>query len=127
MAKQYQFSKNSRLLSQRAFKNLRGDALCLKTKFLRAYYKDSFDEGYETKIGISVSKKVGPAYIRNRLKRLVKENFRLSEAREKGIDVVFVVSPFLYKFVEGNKQTLASRELGFKRCLSEVLSKLERI
>ena len=103
MAKQYQFSKNYRLLSQRAFKNLRGGSICLKTKFLRAYYKDSFDEGFETKIGISVSKKVGPAYVRNRLKRLVKENFRLSGAKEKGIDVMFVVSPFLYKFVEGRE------------------------
>ncbi len=46
----------------------------------------------ETKFGISVSKRLGKAHVRNKLKRRVKEGFRLilPEIR-KGGQVVFIV------------------------------------
>ena len=127
MEKQHQFTKKSRLTSLKAFQNLREDSCCLKTKFIRAYYKESLDDCCATRIGVSVSKKVGSANIRNRLKRLIRENFRLSGAREKGVDVLFVTSPFLFKFGKTDVGNLKGRELVFKRCVSEILSKLERI
>ncbi len=44
------------------------------------------------RIGISVSKKVGNSVIRHRLKRLVKESYRLNESVFKnGFDIVVVV------------------------------------
>ena len=127
MEKQHQFTKRSRLTSLKAFRNLREDSCCLKTKFIRAYYKKSLDDCCETRIGISVSKKVGSAKIRNRLKRLIRENFRVSGAKAKGVDILFVTSPFLFKFVKTEVGNLKGRELVFKRCVSEILSKLERI
>ena len=45
----------------------------------------------DTRIGITVSKKVGKAHQRNRVKRLVREAFRLNRCRlPKGLDVVLV-------------------------------------
>ena len=45
----------------------------------------------KNRIGISVSKKVGNSVIRHRLKRLIKESYRLNEAMFKsGFDIVVV-------------------------------------
>lgn len=42
------------------------------------------------KVGYSVSKKVGKAVTRNRIKRLMKENFRIfDENSKKGFDIIF--------------------------------------
>lgn len=43
------------------------------------------------RVGVSVSKKVGKSVVRNRVKRLIKENFRLnSENLKVGYDLVFI-------------------------------------
>ena len=57
----------------------------------------------------------------------IKENFRVSGAKTKGVDVLFVTSPFLFKFGKTEVGNLKGRELVFKKCVSEILSKLERI
>ncbi len=43
------------------------------------------------KLGIVVNKKVGNAVVRNRVRRLIKENYRLKENQiSKGYDIIFV-------------------------------------
>jgi ribonuclease P protein component len=45
----------------------------------------------DVRLGITVSKKVGPAVTRNRVKRLVREAFRVRKALfGEGLDVVFI-------------------------------------
>lgn len=47
-----------------------------------------------SRIGISISKKVGGTIRRNRLKRLIREVYRMNRERIKqGVDIVFVVKP----------------------------------
>lgn len=44
-----------------------------------------------TRVGFTVSKKVGKSVVRSRVKRLMKESFRLNqEGISKGYDIVFV-------------------------------------
>ncbi|MDO5409840.1 MAG: ribonuclease P protein component [Lachnospiraceae bacterium] len=48
-------------------------------------------EGEEGRLGISVSKKVGNSVVRHRVKRLIKESFRLNVNRfRNGCDIVVV-------------------------------------
>lgn len=48
-------------------------------------------EGEETRIGISVSKKVGNSVVRHHVTRLIRESFRLNRARlGSGLDIVVV-------------------------------------
>lgn len=48
----------------------------------------------ETRLGLSVSRKTGKAVTRNRIKRRLREIFRLNQDRiRKGADIVLVVKP----------------------------------
>lgn len=54
-------------------------------------YLAKAQEGSDGRIGISVSKKVGNSVVRHRVKRLVKESYRLNENRfREGCDIVVV-------------------------------------
>ncbi|MGZ3788599.1 MAG: ribonuclease P protein component [Bacteriovorax sp.] len=84
------FEKNFRLLSASDFSELKVDSLSFKKPSLIIYYKKNpFNQ---TRIGLSVPKKIGKAHVRNRLKRLIREFFRQSGHKFLGVDVLFVVS-----------------------------------
>lgn len=73
-------------------------------KFLVMYVRNT--EGPYSRIGISVSKKVGNSVVRHRMTRLVRESFRYHENRIKtGLDIVVVVRPAAkeqnFKQIEG--------------------------
>ena len=57
--------------------------------FLVLYYKGNGRN--INRLGITVSKKIGKAVVRNRARRLIKESFRLHEHEiKKGYDIVIV-------------------------------------
>jgi ribonuclease P protein component len=84
------FDKKFRLLSASDFSELKVDSLSFKKPSLIIYYKkNSYNQ---SRIGLSVTKKLGKAHDRNRLKRLIREYFRKSPYKFLGADILFVVS-----------------------------------
>lgn len=84
------FEKKFRLLSASDFSELKIDSLSFKKPSLIIYYKKNpFNQ---TRIGLSVPKKIGKAHDRNRLKRLIREFFRQSHYKFLGADILFVIS-----------------------------------
>ena len=84
------FEKKFRLLSARDFEELKVGSSSYKKAALIVYYKNnSFNQ---SRIGLSVPKKIGKSHDRNRLKRLMREFFRTSEHKFLGTDILLVVS-----------------------------------
>ena len=74
----------------RQFRNVynRGVSFANKSLVLFVYKK----KDRQSRLGVSVSKKIGKSVIRNRIKRLIKENIRLMANQIKpGFDLVFIV------------------------------------
>ena len=84
------FEKKFRLLSASDFSELKVGSSSYKKASLIIYYKkNSFNQ---SRIGLSVPKKIGKSHDRNRLKRLMREFFRTSEYKFLGYDILLVVS-----------------------------------
>jgi ribonuclease P protein component len=84
------FEKQFRLLSASDFSELKVDSLSFKKPSLIIYYKkNSFNQ---SRIGLSVPKKIGKSHDRNRLKRILREFFRQSKFKFLGADILIVVS-----------------------------------
>lgn len=101
------FEKKFRLLSAGDFSKLKVDSLSYKKPSLIIYYKKN--PYNQTRIGLSVTKKLGKAHDRNRLKRLIREYFRQSSYKFLGADILFVVSwnrSLLNESQEVKEQTL---------------------
>ncbi len=71
------------------FENVLSKGKFYKGKYVTAYIQQNKKE--KNVIGIAVSKKVGKANKRNRLKRLIRESYRLQkENLKKGFNIVFI-------------------------------------
>ena len=60
---------------------------CVKKRLVLYYRKNRFTYN---RLGITVSPKVGNAVTRNRLRRIIKETYRLTENLVQGYDIVIV-------------------------------------
>ena len=95
--------------------------------FLRVYHKRKSradarlvlyirkNDTEKSRLGISVSRKVGNSVVRHRVKRLIKEAYRLHESGFKpGYDLVFVArsasAESTYREIESSVMTLSEKQ-----------------
>ena len=71
------------------FKRVLSRGKCINGKFLAIYvFPNKLNK---LRVGFAIGKKAGKAHDRNRIRRLIKENYRLIENELKqGLDIVFV-------------------------------------
>ncbi len=87
------FPKSLRLLTSRDFDRLKSDSSVFQNSLIRVYSKRREEPAEHARFGFAISKKVGKAHDRNRLKRLMREFVRKHELRFLKWDFLFVVSP----------------------------------
>lgn len=73
-------------------------------------------------MGISVSKKIGNAVKRNRVKRLIRECFRVSECKHKSLD--FLVTVSTRNFNKNNSESFYTLEQSIKENFNFGLKKI---
>lgn len=94
--KELSLPKSRRLVSNRQFKAVLALRTSANDKLFRLYAAKN-DCGYP-RVGISLSKLCGDAVVRNRLKRLLREAFRLNQKQiPAGFDYVLMISPQWFK------------------------------
>ncbi len=77
------------LKSNQDFKVVYKNGKSLANKYLLVYLLENSD--HINRLGISVSKKVGNSVVRHRLKRLIKESYRLHENMfNSGLNIVVI-------------------------------------
>ena len=99
------------LRNSREFSKVYRSGKSFADRYLVLYYRKN---GLDcNRIGFSVSKKVGKAVVRNRVKRLLKESYRLNfDDYEKGYDFVIIAR-------------VSSNNVGYKE-INKSMSKLFR-
>jgi ribonuclease P protein component len=95
--------KHSRLSRSSDFQRVYRQGSSTASRFLVVYYfKRSAEASTESpRLGLSVSKKIGGAVVRNRVKRLLREAFTACQERlVEDYDVVFIARPQLTELIE---------------------------
>lgn len=89
---QYRFGKNNRLLDVAAFGRVFKKATRSRDKWFTVLCREN--NGELARLGLAISKKnCRQATARNRIKRIVRESFRLHQEKLAGIDVVVMNQP----------------------------------
>lgn len=83
-----EFPKRVRLLRRLEFTSTMDKGLKVVTPYLVLLGQSGSQQ--ESRMGLIVSKKVGPAVVRNKVKRRLREAFRNWQARPQGLDFVII-------------------------------------
>ena len=113
--KRLTFGKSKRLVSNEQFRAVLARRVSARDGLLTLYMAPN-DCGY-SRLGVSISKSCGNSPIRNRLKRLLREVFRLSqEDIPQGFDYLLMVSPNWSKKI-GNmsRDTQKTTDIGYDK------------
>lgn len=90
------------------FKRVLNRGKCINGKFLAIYVFPN--KLKDLRVGFAIGKKAGKAHDRNRIRRLIRENYRLIENKiETGFDIVFVW-----------KNRLSADEINYKQIENDV-------
>ncbi|BAP58278.1 ribonuclease P protein component [Candidatus Tachikawaea gelatinosa] len=91
------FPKNLKLLKKRDFYNVFKQSKKIHTKEITVFF--SFNLFKNPRIGIIIGKKyIKYSHDRNRIKRLIKENFRLFQHRLPNVDFVIMIKKDICNF-----------------------------
>jgi ribonuclease P protein component len=104
----------SRLSRSSDFQRVYRQGSSTASRFLVLYYfkRSSEAAGEGSRIGLSVSKKLGGAVARNRIKRLLREAFRACDARlAKEFDYVVIARPQLLELVGDDRKGAVTQAL----------------
>ncbi len=125
--KQFSFPKNKRLLTDEQFKAVLNRRLSAADGLLKLFVAEN-DCGYP-RLGVSVGKAYGGAVVRNRLKRLVREAFRLSRERiPADFDYLVMISPrWTDRWGKSVSAKKAARKLGMEDVTASLLALVDKL
>ncbi len=89
------FSKNYRIQKNKDFKQLRFKGKKISNRYLYAYYLEN--DFTNTRVAISISRRVGNAVFRNKVKRIIRELFRNSKYKKTSNDILLIIDPSVKK------------------------------
>ena len=108
----YGFHKEERLRKRKEFLRIAKCGRRIDTRFFLIAY--ALGENQRSRLGVTVTKRIGPAVKRNRIKRLVKESFRLLRPHLSGIwDINIIAKKTAAQLTF--KDAIQDIEKGFKR------------
>lgn len=109
----YRLPRSSIIKSKRDFQRIYENAKSLSNRYLVLYYEKA-EKAKENKIGFAAGKRLGCAVIRNRVKRLMRESYRLVQAEAKpGYNILLV----------GRNPAVNAKEEQIEKALSDLLKK----
>ena len=99
------FDKKFRLLKSYEFNNMRNKSTKVENKDFYLIFKENLFDN--SRIGLTVSKRIGNAVVRNRIKRIIRDYYRHNRILvSKNIDIIIIAK----KYVAGktNKEIFES-------------------
>jgi len=126
--KTFSLSKNERIKEKKIFDQLfkSGKTVLLKNNSLKIIYLTEKSDKTCVKIAVGISKKVGNSVWRNRLKRLIRNSYRLNKlnliemAKQKRMRIYILFSPI-------NLNQSSSPKLKYFEIENQVVSLLESV
>ena len=97
----HKFTKKDRLLKRRQFIQLSENGKKVQNKYYLALYAKN--DRMRSRLGVTVTKKVGNAATRNRIKRFCREFFRLNQNRMSDNIDINIIAKKKATYLDGNE------------------------